>query len=247
MNDRESKTSLDRLPRQAAGLEVLGEAVNRIVRAQAHEVRGVLNGISMAAYNSRARITRIVSEPPQLPDGERESLNAVNEKLHRILESTRTLDGQLQMLADLLVSRPLSVGWALESFETLLPQLTSPGLVRVQVSSARNAWCPDLTGVRLLALFMQWLSSLEARHVEKVEAGSTDDMTEGPSGIIELSVSEEGGRPELRMQPDPVRMGEPDMTVDNLDHALSVLLTGRLPEVIIGLEHGVASVVPQDR
>jgi len=222
------------------GMEMLGEVVHRLVRAQAHELRGVLNGISMATHNTRTRVRKVATG---LADGDEilaEPLQGAEGKLDRILASTRTLDDQIQVLVDVLTPNPAGVAATLSAFDSLLPQLASPGFVDVRLPAGVDAWHPALSGIRLLALIMQWLSVLQTRHAEYVTGNGLVDVAGGEcSGRIELGLNAADDSPVLRLIPIVEGVGEIDGLAKDIVDAFSSLGSGRLPMVEINLREGV--------
>lgn len=226
----ESRESLD-------GMEMLGEVVHRLVRAQAHELRGVLNGISMSAHNARTRVRKVTAGLEESDPALAEILQGTEGKLDRVLASTRTVDSQIQVLVDFLTPNPAGVAGTLLAFDALLPQLASPGFVDVEVRADVDAWHPELSGIRLLALLMQWLSALETRHADFVTRNGPVDVAGGGqrSGRIELVP---GGTPVLGLIPIVEGVGETDLLVTDVVAAFRSLADGRLPRIEMSLRTG---------
>ncbi|MFP4639604.1 MAG: hypothetical protein ACLFMY_04110 [Guyparkeria sp.] len=239
MKGMEANPQADETMDYLGGMEVLGEMVHRLVRAQAHELRGVLNGISMSAHNTRTRVRKVAAG---LADGDEilaEPLRGAEGKLDRILASTRTLDDQIQVLVDVLTPNPAGVVGTLSAFDTLLPQLASPGFVDVRVPAGADAWHPALSGIRLLALIMQWLSVLQTRHADYVAGNGLIDVAGGErSGCIELGRNAGDDSPVLRLVPIAEGVGEIDGLATEIVDAFASLASGRLLKVEIALKDG---------
>ncbi|MCL7743713.1 hypothetical protein LV476_01940 [Guyparkeria hydrothermalis] len=227
----ERKELGSRLAGYVHGMEVLGGVFGRIVRSEAHDVRGVLNGISMAAYNSRVRVTADVSPdvPINSPDGE--SIRAIENKLQRIIDSTRALDQRLQILLDLVSAKPADIFSALKVYESLVPDLMDAGFIEIRLPEKVSPGLSRLSGIHALALLTTWTHRLETLHADQ------DDFHGGVvGGVIELC---DGGDRQCRtLKLVPALAGgcnEPVFVSSAVD-AFAALSETRLPEVHIPLE-----------
>lgn len=217
------------------GMEDLGEILRQLAYVEAHDVRGVLNSISMAAYNSRARISRHDSSNGDAAWRQRESFEAVRSKLDRIIEATRALDARVQLLVDLVSTHPAEIVPALRVFESILPDLTDPGFIEVRIDEQRGGCHPRLSGMHILSLLVTWANHLNDNRHRLGKSVKGSRRAGRPGGVIEL-VAGQGGHPVLTLTPGGEPSGRSEVVVRGAFEAFAAVTGSHLPVVRIPLE-----------
>lgn len=203
------------------GVDAVGGIFRHLARFEAHDLRGVLNTISMAAYNSRTRISQHAGPKHEADEGRVESFRAVEHKLDRIISATKALDARIQLLVDLVSTASADVVPTLRIFESVVPDLAEPGSIEVRVMQDVAGWHAGLSGVQLLAVLITWVNGLQ-RHGH------------GSGGVIEL-VADHGGDAVLRLSPRKDPPCTTDVLARDASEAFAAVAGSRPPIVRIPL------------
>lgn len=217
------------------GIEALGGVFRYLAHVEAHDVRGVLNSISMAAYNSRARISHYGHSKDDADGSQDESFEAIKNKLDRIIEATKALDERVQLLVDLVSTKPADMVPTLRLFESVLPDLADPGFIEVRIDQETGGRHPRLSGVHVLAVLITWVNYLNANRGRLGEAVDAIDSRERQGGLIEL-LANDGGHSVLKLSPRGDGVGRGDVVVQAAFEAFAAVTSPHLPVVRIPLE-----------